>query len=374
RVPGHLVALGVAAVVAWGAAHSYTDFHIATIASRFNYVIGDQLFSGIPPLPPKFVWPWDLPGPGGAALNLSWDLLRELLGPALAIALLGAIESLLCAVVADGMAGTKHDPDSELIGQGIGNITASFFAGFAATGAIARTATNIRAGARTPIAAMTHACVVLASILILTPVLNELPMAALAALLLMVAWNMAEVKHFMFIVRVAPREDVLVLVTCFGLTVIFDMVIAIGVGMVLASMLFIKRMADVSNVSLADADHPALGNIVMPKNVRIYEVAGPLFFGAAEKALATMADIDASTKAVILSLDAVSVMDVTGLVALESILKNLNKHGIRVALAGVQPQPLELLHRAAPELDARVELYASITDAVTAFNGVSQLK
>ncbi|MDH4274217.1 MAG: C4-dicarboxylic acid transporter DauA [Gammaproteobacteria bacterium] len=374
RVPGHLVALGLATVIAWGMSNAMGDFQVANIASRFSYVVGDHIMHGIPSVPPAWGWPWDLPGRDGQPIELSWHLLRELAGPALAIALLGAIESLLCAVVADGMAGTKHDPDSELIGQGIGNIIAPFFGGFAATGAIARTATNIRAGARTPVAAIVHALVVLAAILVLTPILNMLPMAALAGLLLMVAWNMAEVKHFAFILRVAPREDVLVLLTCFSLTVVFDMVIAIAVGMVLASLLFIKRMVEVSSVELAASAHTTHGNIGLPSGVRIYDVAGPLFFGAAEKALATLTEIDASTKGVILQLQAVPVMDVTGLVALESMIKNLRKHAIRVALVGVQEQPLALLHRAAPEWESALEFFTTVDDAVAAFTQICSKK
>ena len=164
-------------------------------------------------------------------------LLRELLPAAFAIAMLGAIESLLSAVIADGMTGKRHDPDAELVGLGIGNIVAPFFGGIAATGALARTATNIRAGARSPIAAVIHAGVVLASMVLLAPLLAYLPMASLAALLLLVAWNMSELRHFVHILRVAPRSDVFVLLTCFVLTVLFDMVVAVSVGVVLAALL-----------------------------------------------------------------------------------------------------------------------------------------
>ena len=162
--------------------------------------------------------------------------------------MLGAIESLLSAVVADGMTGRKHDPDAELVAQGIGNIVAPFFGGFAATGALARTATNIRAGARSPLAAVVHALFVLAAVLLLAPLLGYLPMASLAALLLLVAWNMSEREHFAHVLRVAPRSDVLVLLTCFALTVLFDMVVAVTAGLVLAALLFMRRMAEVSGV------------------------------------------------------------------------------------------------------------------------------
>ena len=216
-----------------------------------------------PPLPP-FAWPWTLPGPDGQPLGLSLALVRDLFPAAFAIAMLGAIESLLSAVVADGMSGSRHDPDAELLAQGMGNLVAPFFGGFAATGAIARTATNIRAGARSPLAAVIHAAVVLLAVLLLAPVLGRLPMAALAALLLVVACNMSEAKHFLHMLRVSPRADLAVLLVCFGLTVVFDMVIAVTVGVILAALLFMRRMAEVSGIRLVDRrervrglDHPA---------------------------------------------------------------------------------------------------------------------
>ncbi|MEZ5578858.1 MAG: SulP family inorganic anion transporter [Candidatus Competibacteraceae bacterium] len=172
--------------------------------------------------------------PDGPVLGLSLGLIRDLLGPAMAIALLGAIESLLCAVVADGMTGTKHDPDAELIGRGIGNVVAPFFGGIAATGALARTAANIRAGARGPLAAVFPRIVRAVGLAGTGAAAGYLPMAALAALLLLVAWNMSELKHFRHIIQVAPGSDILVLLVCFGLTVLFDMVVAISVGVVLA--------------------------------------------------------------------------------------------------------------------------------------------
>src|SRR6185436_1526671 len=178
--------------------------------------------------------PWRAAGAGSAPLALNFETIRLLTPGALAVAMLGAIESLLSAVVADGMARTKHDPDAELISLGIGNLVTPFFGGIPATGAIARTATNIRSGARSPIASMVHACTILAAVIAFAPLIGYLPMAGLAALLLLVAWNMSELKHFGHILRVAPRSDALVLVTCFVLTVVFDMVVAVSVGVVLA--------------------------------------------------------------------------------------------------------------------------------------------
>ena len=183
--------------------------------------------------------------------GMTFAKVRELVGPALAIAMLGAIESLLSAVIADAMTGKKHDPNGELLGQGLGNIVAPFFGGIAATGALARTATNIRAGATSPIAAVIHSLFVLAAVLVAAPLVAYVPMAALAALLLLVAWNMSDVRHFVHTLRVAPKSDVAVLLTCFFLTVVFDMVVAIGVGVVLAALLFMKRMSRAHELALA---------------------------------------------------------------------------------------------------------------------------
>jgi SulP family sulfate permease len=275
---------------------------------------------------------------------ITFQTLRELLPGAFSIAMLGAIESLLSAVVADGMARTRHDPDAELLALGVGNLVAPFFGGIPATGALARTATNVRSGARSPVAAMTHAVVVLVAVLALAPVIGYLPMPALAALLLLVAWNMSEVKHFLHIVRVAPKSDVTVLLTCFGLTVVFDMVIAVSVGIVLAALLFMRRMAEVAQARLIDHTHPAAPR-QLPPGVVIYDIDGPMFFGAAQRAMAALG-IVGKARAVIIRMEGVPVMDATGLVALESALAELHKRGARVYLIGLQAQPRQLLTNA----------------------------
>ena len=345
RVPAPLVAMALGAALAWILTKLLPDFSVDTIASRFSYVSGGQVLPGIPRTPPRFEWPWNWPGPDGPPLVPSLDLLRQLIGPAFAIATLGAIESLLCAVVADGMAGTKHDSDAELFALGVGNLVAPLFGGIAATGAIARTATGIRAGSRTPIAAVVHAAFVLAAVLLLAPLLSYLPMASLAALLLVVAWNMSDVRHFVHVMRVAPKSDMLVLMTCFSLTVVFDMVVAVSVGIVLAALLFMRRMAEFSSVRFAEDFHPHLRDPHL-KDVVVYEIAGPLFFGAAEKAISTIERVRGKARAVILVMDGVPVMDVTGLVALESAIEKLHAHRTFVVLAGVQAQPREVLEKA----------------------------
>ena len=364
RVPAPLVALLAGAVAAFLAVRYWPGFDAATIASRFEYRIRGVVGHGIPSLPPLPVLPWTLPGPGGRPLVLSFALFRELLPSALVIAVLGAIESLLSAVVADGMTGRKHDPDAELMAQGTGNLAAPFFGGFAATGAIARTATSVRSGARTPIAAFVHAAVVLVVVLLFAPLLGRLPMASLAALLVFVAWNMSELDHFAHVVKVAPRSDVAVLLTCFLLTVLFDMVVAVSVGVVMAALLFMKRMAEVSEVRLVD-EHPILLDRPLPKGVVVYEIAGPLFFGAAQKAMAALEEVDKGVRVVLLDLRSVPALDATGLVGLESAFERLHRAGVLVVIGGAQSQPLRAMARAGwSDRRGRVAVYGSFERAV----------
>ena len=344
RIPPALVALPIAAALAALIQWLVPGAHLETIASRFRTMVDGHLVAGIPSLPPLPMLPWAA-GVGAAPPQpITFQTLRELLPGAFSIAMLGAIESLLSAVVADGMARTRHDPDAELLALGVGNLITPFFGGIPATGALARTATNVRSGARSPIAAMTHAAVVLVAVIALAPIIGYLPMAALAALLLLVAWNMSEVKHFLHIVRVAPRSDVTVLLTCFGLTVLFDMVIAVSVGIVLAALLFMRRMAEVAQARLIDSGHPAAPSH-LPPGVLIYDISGPMFFGAAQRAMATRGIVDRA-RAVIIRMEGVPVMDATGLVALESALRDLHKRGTQVYLIGPQTQPRQLMTNA----------------------------
>ena len=346
KVPAALVGLALAGLGAWIASLMLPGLHVETIASRFGYVADGVLRPGIPRTPPLPVLPWNLPDAHGQPIGLSLTLVRALAPSAFAIAMLGAIESLLSAVVADGMTRKKHDPDAELIAQGAGNLVAPFFGGFAATGALARTAANVRAGARSPVAAIVHSVFVLAAVLLLAPLLGYLPMAALAALLLVVAWNMGEWHHFTHMLRVAPRSDVLVLLTCFGLTIVFDMVVSVTVGIVLAALLFMKRMAEVSEVKLAGERHPDLEE-PLPRGLLLYSIAGPLFFGAAQKAIHGIANEERrGVRVVVLDFRSVPALDATALVALESMLARLNERHIKVVVAGAQPQPLRALIRA----------------------------
>ena len=346
RVPAALVALGVAGAAAFVLAQRLPHFHVDTINTRFFYDADGVRRAGIPRLPPLPVLPWKLPSATGEPVGMSLDLVRALAPSAFAIAMLGAIESLLSAVVADGMTGFRHDPDAELIAQGVGNLLTPFFGGIAATGAIARTATNVRAGARSPLAAVCHALFVLTSVLLLAPVLGYLPMASLAALLLLVAWNMGEWRHAVYMIRAAPRSDVAVLLTCFFLTIIFDMVVSVTVGIVMAALLFMRRMAEVSGVTLIGEGHPALTE-PLPRGVVLYEILGPLFFGAAQKALDVIGREERrGVSLVVLDVTAVPALDATGLVSLQSLVRRLNGRSVKVILAGVQPQPMRVLARA----------------------------
>ena len=354
RVPGHLVALLVGALL--GLALERGGWPVATLGERFSYVVDGISHPGIPPFLPSFEWPWNLPDGQGHPLTLSYDLIRQLLGPAFAIAMLGAIESLLCAVVADGMTGSKHDPNAELIGQGLGNLVAPLFGGITATAAIARSATNVRSGASSPLAAIIHSLVVLLAMVLLAPLFSYLPMAALAALLVIVAWNMSEAGHVLHTLRIAPRSDVLVLLTCLSLTVLFDMVLAVAVGLLLAAGLFIKRMSELTDsTELPRHFHQAL--LDMPEHVRCYGIRGPLFFGAAEKALDVLRKFDPGVRVVIVEMSAVPMLDMTALAAFENILKDYRKHGIGLILVATAPRVRLKLRRAGIHREQRQLAY-----------------
>ncbi len=355
KIPGHLVALTVGSFV--GLALNNADISVATLGQRFSYVVDGVSHPGIPPFLPSFMWPWEFSGPDGKPLVLSFELFRQLLAPAFAIAMLGAIESLLCAVVADGMAGTKHDPNGELLGQGLGNIIAPMFGGITATAAIARSAANVRAGAFSPIAAIIHAGVVLLAMLFLAPMFSHLPMAALAALLLMVAWNMSEPKHVVHTLRIAPRNDVLVLLTCLSLTVLFDMVLAVGVGLLLAAGLFIKSMSELTDTASVSRDQHDLPDL--PDSVAVYAIRGPLFFGAAEKALSVLRKFNPEIRVMIIDLRAVPMLDMTALAALSNVLIDYQKNNIGIIFLGTSARVRHKMRRAGIRLEHNKLSYVS---------------
>jgi sulfate permease, SulP family len=338
RVPAPLLAVVVVTLVAALAHLLWPDFIVATIGSRFQTTLDGQVVAGIPQIPPLPTLPW---GAGGLTLGS----VNRLASAAFAIAMLGAIESLLSATIADGMTGKKHDPDAELIGLGLGNIVAPFFGGIAATGALARTATNVRAGARSPIAAVVHSLVILLAILLFAPLVSFVPMASLAGLLLVVAWNMSEVRHFLNILRIAPRSDMAVLLLCYFLTVVFDMVIAVSFGVVLAALLFMRRTAELTHSRILEGAHGESEHELAP-GVALYEIAGPLFFGAAQNAMGAIGNVGSDARVVVLALGRVPSIDATGFVALESAIRRLRTLKKLVVLAGPLPQPRAVFDRA----------------------------
>ena len=355
RVPGHLAALAVGTLL--GLLLEHAGLGVATLGERFSYTADGASHPGIPPYLPAFALPWQLPG----AAPLSLELIRELLAPAMAIAMLGAIESLLCAVVADGMTGSKHDPNGELIGQGLGNLIAPLFGGITATAAIARSAASVRAGARSPLAAIIHAGVGLGTMLLLAPLFSYLPMAALAALLLMVAWNMAEAPHVLHTLRIAPRSDVLVLLTCLLLTVAFDMVLAVGAGLLLAAGLFIRQMSELTDSApLPRHFHRALRDL--PEHVVAYAIRGPLFFGAAEKALNALRRFTPGVRVAIVELSAVPLLDMTALAALDNVLRDYRQQGIGLILCGASSRVRLQLRRAGIHLHSQQLAYVHDLD------------
>lgn len=357
-VPAPLIGLVFGALVAYIINQwlGGSDTTVETIASRFTWEAGGKTGSGIPPIAPTFMAPWLLPGPNGVPLELNFQLIRELLGPAFAIAVLGAIESLLCAVIADGLTKTKHDPNAELIGQGLGNLVAPLFGGITATAAIARTATNIRSGARSPIAALVHSGVVLLAVVGLAGLLGMVPMASLAALLFIIAWNMSEARLFIRTIRSAPVADVAVLVTCFGLTVIFDMVLAVAVGLGLAAAFFIRRMALLTETGRVEtANHPTISGL--PAEVAVYNISGPLFFGVAERALTSLHLIDPTIKTMIIDMYGVPTIDGTAINSLQSLINEMEREEVALILTGLSPRIIVKLRRSGIRKTAGALMY-----------------
>ncbi len=315
---------------------------------------------------PEWSWPWQQPNAQGEAIGLNWHILLELVPSAFAIAMLGAIESLLCAVVLDGMSGVRHSANSELMGQGLGNIIVPFFGGITATAALARSAANLRAGAQSPVAAMIHALVVLAGLVALAPLLAYLPMTAMAALLIVVAWSMSEAHKAKHLLKTAPRGDILVFATCLTLTVVFDMEIADTVGVVLAAVLFMREIAQMTKLSDI-SENAKLVTTPLPAGWRVYKITGPLFFAAADRIFAELAIATRDARGVILQLDAVPLLDAGGLSALNKFLGSSRKNATQVWFAEWQFQPMKTLARAKlPVLEGISAFYPNLDEALAA--------
>ena len=365
-IPAHLPAVVLGSLFAWGL--SLNSIEVATIGSTFSYLLPNgEIAWGIPGNLPTLDWPWKHELTNLLAVNspsLNWQTARELLSAAFAIAMLGAIESLLCAVVLDGMSGRRHSANSELLGQGIGNVVTPFFGGITATAAIARSAANYKAGAQSPIAAMIHAIVILMAIVFFAPILAYLPMSSMAALLLVVAWNMSEAPKSLHLLKSAQATEVIVFIACLSLTVLMDMVIAIGVGIVMASLLFMKQMAEMTRVS--DISHSSK---LIPKGLPdgwvVFKINGPLFFAAADNIFGQLRALSQDKQGVILYLDGVSILDSGGLAALYKYLDFCKQHQTRVYLCDFQFQPLRVLAKSGFKPDnQQVSTFATLNEAL----------
>lgn len=339
-VPGPLAAIIACTAVTWG-----FQLPVETIAGRFGAI------------------PQTLPLPHLPRLDLA--TIRELFQPAVAIALLGAIESLLSAVVADGMIGGRHRSDMELIAQGGGNMLSAVFGGIPATGAIARTATNVKNGGRTPIAGMVHAITLLVIMLVAAPLAGRIPLAALAGILVVVAYNMSEWRSFVSALK-GHRYDALVLVVTFLLTVIFDLVLAIEVGMVLAAFLFMKRMSDITDLKpvLTEGGAVEEGETAVPPGVRVFDVSGPLFFGAAQKFQDVLSEINDRQRVIIIRLRHVPMVDATGMHRIGHIVHQLERQRKAVFITDASPSVAEEL-RAQPWFRPEL-LQATVEEVVKA--------
>jgi SulP family sulfate permease len=344
RIPGHLIALLAGSALAWLLTQYLPGFAVATIGSRFHYLVDGVQAAGIPSALPAFALPWQLPDTQGNPIGISFDLIRQLAAPALTIAILGALESLLCAVVADGMSGAKHDSDDELIGQGIGNIVVPFFGGIPATAALARTAANVRAGGSIPLASAVHALFIVVAMLLIADLLAYIPMASMAALLVMVAWNMSDAKLFLQTLKTAPRDDVAILLGCFGLTVLFDMTLAVGVGLGMAAILFIRKSIDLTE-SRPVHDHTTPHHL-FDRHAAVYEINGPLFFGTAQKALRSITRVDPDVRTMVLDMSDVSMLDMSAIAAMQAIVKTLDAAKVSLVINGLAPRMIHKLNNA----------------------------
>jgi SulP family sulfate permease len=332
RVPGAIIAMVAATMLVtlcgWDA-----SVRVATVGSVFG---PEAIPHGLPP----FHWP-----------SFTMERVRELIAPATTIAILCAIESLLSAVVADGLINDRHDANTELIAQGVANVVCPLFCGLPATGAIARTSANVKTGGRSPIAGMVHAVTLLLIVLVFSRYAQFVPLAAIAGVLVIVAFRMGEWHEFTRLNKM-PRSDAVVLLTTFGLTVIFDLVVAVEIGMVLAAILFIRRVAETTEISqvthddeLETPEQLARGKII-PDGVLVYRIFGPFFFGAAEKMEDAILRIERLPRVLILRMQLVPAMDATALNALESVVERIQKAGGHVVISGLHHQPLDMMRKA----------------------------
>jgi SulP family sulfate permease len=350
---------GIASIVIITSICSLLGVNVETIHSRF----GDL--------------PRNLPFPSFQHIAVKFHALHELLPDAFVIAFLAGIESLLSAVVADGMTGAKHKSNCELVAQGIANLGSICFGGIPATGAIARTATNVKSGARTPVSGMIHAITLFLIIVFFAPIVSQIPLAALAAVLVMVSWNMCEIDNFLHLLK-APKGDVIVLLVTFLLTILVDLTVAVEIGMVLAALMFMKRMSDSSSAITIGkifhkeiSEHPEsedeeiLARKHIPKGVEIYEINGPLFFGIADRMKEVLHGMEYPPKVFILRMRKVPVIDATGLHALRELYLKCKKEKTVFLLSNVQKDPLKSMKKyGLKSLIGKEHIFANIREAL----------
>lgn len=361
KIPSGIIGIVAATLVSLLMIRS--GIHVETIGTRFNYTdLNGVLQHGVPPFPPS------LHVPGFSADSIfALPTLHELSSwfmPALVIAALAALESLLSATVADSMSGSRHDPDAELNGIGLANIFSGLFLGIPATGAIARTATNINAGAISPIASITHALLLLVYMLCLSPLISYIPMSALSALLLLTAWRMSHAKQFTHLLRTAPRSDRAVMVCCFLMTVMIDMVAGVVSGLVLACLLFLKRMSEVTHI---DYHHAANNQTehALPHGIMLLRVDGPLFFGTAEKVLNFRPEfLHDECHHIILDMSSVPVIDVTALDLFAKLVHELESRGKTITLCLRPNVSKKIALRLGESFLSRVRIVSSASDAL----------
>ena len=359
-IPGHLPAVIIATLLSLGLTHF--GFSVATIGTEFQYTLSDGSTGfGIPNVLPEFVLPWNIPDLHGNVIDWNFDTIQRLLPAAFSMAVLGAIESLLCAVVLDNMTDTKHHSNNELLAQGLGNIASPFFGGITATAAIARSAVNVKSGAVSPLSGVVHALLVLFALLFFAPALSYLPLSSMAALLLVVAWHMADLPQIIQLIRRSGRNEITVLLVCLVLTVLFDMVIAISVGVLLASLLFIRTIAEMTkSISIAVPEEL--------EDVLIYRISGPLFFAAADNLFADLHDktvhTDHEIKHIVLQCDAVTVLDTGGIHALTRFVQHMLPHQ-QLYMCNMQFQPLRTIVKSGslPEIK-KINFTADLAEAL----------
>jgi SulP family sulfate permease len=333
RLPGHLPGIIIASVVTY-----YWNLQGAEIKT-----VG-ELFAEIPHFLPSFQGDWMLEMLSLMNTTEIWEMLKFLLPVAFTLAVLGAMESMFCAVVLDNTAGTRHSPNSELLGQGLGNVLSSLFGGFASSGGMARSMTNLRAGALSPVAGMVHAVVVLFAIFFLAKLLVHLPMPAMSALLILVAWKMSSFSRALELIKRNPDSDTWVYLSCFVMILLFDVSIAVTAGMFLASILFVKEIAEMTRLQdIRNVERYHTENL--PEEWNIYRIQGPLFFAAADRIFAEIAETLPEKDGIVLQMDAVTILDSGGLAALRRFVTLAENQNVDVYLSELQFQPLKALAR-----------------------------